>query len=184
MKSFRVCVQFFTGPWASLESTCTHFLAQSFKAHIQKQQHTHTEYLLLWQHRHGRRPWRHAWVTTVVSPLAVPEPAQRGWWGGWRCWGWWRGAMWPQDRTGSTAVGSGPRFRGVGEGEGGGVDDSIIADQRDGDLDRLSHPAPALPEGRNVRHHTQDALSASKRTNGWDKVWVFEPLHANAHTQI
>lgn len=69
--------------------------------------------------------------------------------------------MCPQDGASSTAVGSGPRFRGVGEGEGGGVDDSIIADERDRNLNRLSHPAPTLPEGGNVRHHTQDALPTS-----------------------
>lgn len=63
-------------------------------------------------------------------------------------------------------MGPGPWFRGVGEGEGGGVDDSIVADQCDRDLNRLSHPAPALPEGRNVRHHTEDALSTSNGTDG------------------
>lgn len=63
-------------------------------------------------------------------------------------------------------MGPGSWFRGVGEDEGGGVDDSVIADQRDRDLNRLSHPAPALPEGRNVRHYAQDALSASKETDG------------------
>ena len=73
--------------------------------------------------------------------------------------------MCPQNGPGGTAVWPGPRFRGVGEGEGRGVDDSVVADQRDGDLNRLSHPAPALPEGRNVRHHAQDALAASNGTN-------------------
>lgn len=70
--------------------------------------------------------------------------------------------MCPQNGPSSTAVGPGPWFRSVGEGESGGVDDAIIADQRDRDLNRLSHPTPALPEGGNVRHHTQDALSTSK----------------------
>lgn len=91
--------------------------------------------------------------------------------------------MWPQNGPRGTAVGSGPWFRGVGEGEGGGVDDSIIADQRDRDLDWLSHPAPALPEGGNVRHHTQDALSTSNETGEWDMAYVFRPLaHSCAHT--
>lgn len=63
-------------------------------------------------------------------------------------------------------MGPRPRFRGVGEGEGGGVDDPVVADQRYGDLNRLSHPAPALPEGRNVRHHAEDALSTSEGTDG------------------
>lgn len=69
--------------------------------------------------------------------------------------------MCPQNGPRGTAVGSGPRFGGVCESKGSGVDDSIIADQRDRDLHRLSHPTPALPEGRNVRHHAQDALSTS-----------------------
>lgn len=42
-----------------------------------------------------------------------------------------------QNGPGGVAVRSGPRLRGVGEGLAGGVDDSIVADQRDGDLDRL-----------------------------------------------
>lgn len=69
--------------------------------------------------------------------------------------------MRPQDGPGGAAVGPRARLGGVGEGEGGGVDDAVVADQRDRHLDRLPHPAPALPEGRDVRHHAQDALAAS-----------------------
>ena len=52
----------------------------------------------------------------------------------------------------------GPGLRGVGEGEAGGVDDAVIADQRHRDLGGLPHPLPALPEGGDVRHHAQHAL--------------------------
>lgn len=137
--------------------------------------HTHKKYISLWQHRHGRRSWWHSWVTAVVGPVAVPEPTQRGWWRGWRCRWRRRGAVWPQNGPSSAAVRSRPWFRGVGEGEGGGINDSIVADQRDGDLHWLSHPAPTLPEGRNVRHHTQDALSTSYGADRWDIAWVLKP---------
>lgn len=65
-------------------------------------------------------------------------------------------------------MGARPRFRGVGEGQGGGVDDPVVADERDGDLDRLSHPAPPLPEGGDIRHHAQDALATSEGADGGD----------------
>lgn len=70
------------------------------------------------------------------------------------------------------AVRSWPWLRGVSEGEGSGVDDSIVADQRDRYLHWLSHPAPALSEGRNIWHHTQDTLSTSSG-DARDKVRVF-----------
>lgn len=50
------------------------------------------------------------------------------------------------------------RLRRVGEGQCGGVDDAVVPHQRDGDLDGLPHPAPALAEGRDVGHHAQHAL--------------------------
>lgn len=93
--------------------------------------------------------------------------------------------MCPQDGPGDTAVGPWPWFRGVGEGEGSGVDDSIIADQRYRDLHRLSHPAPTLPEGGNVRHHTQDTLSTSEQGRQITQdfsIWATRHIHTHKCT--
>lgn len=64
-----------------------------------------------------------------------------------------------EDGPGSAAVKARAWFWGIGEGEGRGVDDSVVADQGDGDLDGLTDPAPPLSEGRDVRHHAEHALS-------------------------
>lgn len=64
-----------------------------------------------------------------------------------------------EDGSGSAAVKTRAWFWGIGEGEGRGVDDSVVADQGDGDLDGLTDPAPPLSEGRDVRHHAEHALS-------------------------
>ena len=64
-----------------------------------------------------------------------------------------------EDGPGSAAVKTRAWFWGIGEGEGRGVDDSVVADQGDGDLDGLTDPAPPLSEGGDVRHHAEHALS-------------------------
>lgn len=64
----------------------------------------------------------------------------------------------PQDGPGGAAVWPRPGLRRVGEGQCGGVDDAVVPHQRDGHLDGLPHPAPALTEGWDVGHHTQHAL--------------------------
>ena len=51
-----------------------------------------------------------------------------------------------------------PGLRGVGEGEAGGVDDPVIADQSNGDLGGLTDPLPALSELGDVRDYTEHAL--------------------------
>lgn len=79
--------------------------------------------------------------------------------------------MCPQYGLGDAAVRSGSRFGSVGEGEGGGIDDSVVTDQRDRDLHWLPDPAPALSESRNVRHHTQDDLAASWKTHEYHKAF-------------
>lgn len=73
--------------------------------------------------------------------------------------------MGSEDGAGRAAVGPRPRLGGVGEGEGGGVDDAVVAHQRDGHLDGLADPAPALPEGRDVWDHTQHALPTPGHTH-------------------
>lgn len=161
-KNFLASVQFFTGPWASLENmlTFSHSVTES----------TITKHVLLWQHRHSWSPRRHARVTTAVGSVAIPEPTHQRWRWGWRCGWWWRGAVWPQNSSSSTAVRSWPWFGGIREGQGSGIDDSITANQRDRDLNWLSHPAPTLPKGRDVWHHAKDALPTSKEASGWDKA--------------
>lgn len=111
--------QCLTGPSAALQSACTHFLTEWLRAHIQIK-NTLTGKAPLGQH------W-HPWITAVVCPLTIREPPKGRWWRGWRCWWRWSGAVWSQDGARSGAVGPGPRFRGVGEGKGRGVDDSIVA---------------------------------------------------------
>ena len=51
-----------------------------------------------------------------------------------------------------------PGLRGVGEGEPGGVDDPVVADQRHGHLGRLPTPLPALSELGDVGDDTEHAL--------------------------
>lgn len=161
-KNFLASVQFFTGPWASLENmlTFSHSVTES----------TITKHVLLWQHWHSWSPRRHARVTTAVGSVAIPKPTHQRWRWGWRCgWGW-RGAVWPQNSSSSTAVRSWPWFGGIREGQGSGIDDSITANQCDRDLNWLSHPAPTLPKGRDVWHHAKDALPTSREASGWDKA--------------
>lgn len=64
----------------------------------------------------------------------------------------------PQDGPRGTAVWPRPGLRRVGKGQCGGVDDAVVPNQRDGHLDGLPHPAPALAEGGDVGHHAQHAL--------------------------
>lgn len=54
----------------------------------------------------------------------------------------------------------------VGEGQCGGVDDAVVPHQRDGDLDGLPHPAPALAEGGDVGYHAQHALRTPEGAGG------------------
>lgn len=68
------------------------------------------------------------------------------------------GVAGPQDGPGGAAVWPRPGLRRVGEGQCGGVDDAVVPHQRDGHLDGLPHPTPALTEGWDVGHHTQHAL--------------------------
>jgi hypothetical protein len=78
-----------------------------------------------------------------------------------------------EDGSGSAAVKTRAWFWGIGEGEGRGVDDSVVADQGDGDLDGLTDPAPPLSEGRDVRHHAEHALS----TPGTEGVKTKRQIH-------
>jgi len=73
------------------------------------------------------------------------------------------GAAGPQDGAGGAAVRPRPGLRRVGEGQRGGIDDAVVPDQRDGHLDGLPHPAPALAEGGDVGHHAQHALRTPER---------------------
>lgn len=60
-------------------------------------------------------------------------------------------------------VGTRSRLRCVGEGEPGGVDDTVIAYQTDLHLCRLANPLPAFSKLRYVRHYTEHTLGASTR---------------------
>lgn len=74
-----------------------------------------------------------------------------------------------QDGPGGGAVQAGSGLRRVGESERRRVDDSVVPNQCHRDLHGLPHPAPAFPEGRNVWHHAEDALSTPEQWPNGDR---------------
>ncbi len=72
-----------------------------------------------------------------------------------------QGAVWP-----------GAGFRSVSEGQPGRVNDSVISDERNRNLRRLTDPLPTAPELRDVRYDTEHALLAAVHGLGLD---VAEP---------
>lgn len=60
---------------------------------------------------------------------------------------------------------AGPRLGRVCEGERRGIDDAVVAHQRDGNLDGLANPAPPLTERRDIGNHAEDALAAPTHTH-------------------
>ena len=76
------------------------------------------------------------------------------------------------DVLGGRAVRPGARLGRVGEGQPGGVDDAVAADERNGDLGGLSNPLPPASEEGDVRHDADHALLAAEHRLGLD---VTEP---------